>query len=300
MTYHTPILLDACISGINIKAGGTYVDATFGGGGHAREILKRLTDGKVIGIDQDEDAEKEADRIDNKAFTFIPGNFRFIKKYLKMMEITGVDGILADLGVSSHQFDVGERGFSIREEGDLDMRMDRKMSLTAGKVVNSYNEKELARILYQYGEISNARSLASAIVSARINKPVKTTDEFVKIVRRYAPPRIENKYLARVFQAIRIEVNDELGALSEFLNQCPGLLKRQGRLAVISYHSLEDRMVKNLINYGNIDGTAEKDIYGNVSRPLKPVNKKPVVPSAGELESNSRAKSAKLRLAERV
>ena len=300
MAYHIPILLDACIRGINIKAGGTYVDATFGGGGHTREILKKLVNGKVIGIDQDEDAEKEAYGIENKAFTFIPGNFRFIKKFLKVMNISMVDGILADLGVSSHQIDAGERGFSIREDGKLDMRMDRKMSLTAGKVVNTYNEKELARILYQYGEISNARSLASAIVSARINKPIRTTGEFTQVVRKLAPPKTENKYLARVFQAIRIEVNDELKALEEFLNQCPGLLNKGGRLAVISYHSLEDRMVKNLINYGNIEGIAEKDLYGNSSAPLAPVNKKPVVPPEEELKVNSRARSAKLRIAERI
>jgi 16S rRNA (cytosine1402-N4)-methyltransferase len=216
------------------------------------------------------------------------------------MNISTVDGILADLGVSSHQIDAGERGFSIREDGKLDMRMDRKMSLTAGKVVNTYNDKELARILYQYGEISNARSLASAIVSARINKPIRTTGEFTQVVRKLAPPKTENKYLARVFQAIRIEVNDELKALEEFLNQCPGLLNKGGRLAVISYHSLEDRMVKNLINYGNIQGIAEKDLYGNSSAPLAPVNKKPVVPSEEELKVNSRARSAKLRIAERI
>ncbi len=299
MAYHIPILLEACINGLNIKIGGTYVDATFGGGGHTKALLKKVGSGKVIGIDQDEDVENEAEIIKSEAFTFIPGNFRHLKRYLKMMQIKGVEGILADLGVSSHQLDEGLRGFSTRLEGPLDMRMNRKGKLTADSVLNTYNEKDLARVFHQYGEIKNAKSLASAIVSARINKPLKTTADLLSVIKKFAPSKAEFKYYARVYQAIRIEVNDELGALMDFLNQCPALLNKNGRLAVISYHSLEDRMVKNLINYGNIEGKAQKDIYGNLNRPLQPINKKPIIPSPDEIQRNPRARSAKLRIAER-
>ena len=300
MGYHIPILLDACITGLRIRNGGIYVDATFGGGGHSKAILKNITGGKLVGIDQDEDAEKEAENIENEAFTFIPGNFRYIKRYLKMTEITKVEGILADLGVSSHQLDEGERGFSTRLVGHLDMRMDRKSGLTAGKIVNTYNEKELAKIFYRYGEISNAKSLASAIVAARINKPLQTTGDLLEVIKRKAPPHKEFKYFAQVYQAIRIEVNDELGALADFLIQCPDLLRKKGRLAIISYHSLEDRMVKNLINCGNIEGKIEKDLYGNIIKPFRALTRKPVVPSEVEISRNSRARSAKLRIAERI
>jgi 16S rRNA (cytosine1402-N4)-methyltransferase len=300
MNYHTPILLQACIEGLNIRKGGIYVDATFGGGGHSRMILEKLEDGQVIGIDQDEDAASEAEKISDPAFSFIPGNFRHLKRYLKMSGIAKADGILADLGVSSHQIDVAERGFSTRAEGMLDMRMDRNASNTARKVVNSSPEKELVRVFKQYGELRNASALASALVSARINKPVVSTSGLVALARKFAVPGKENKYLAQVFQALRIEVNDEMGALSEFLEQCPELLKPGGRLAIISYHSLEDRLVKNLMNTGRITGGEDRDFYGNLSRPLKPLNKKPVLPSVNELESNPRSRSAKLRIAEKI
>ncbi len=299
MAYHIPILLEASINGLNIKDGGTYVDATFGGGGHTKAILGKISSGKVLGIDQDDEAEIQAEMIKNEAFTFIPGNFRHLKRYLKMMQINGVEGILADLGVSSRQIDENGRGFSTRLEGPLDMRMSTNGKLTAEKVLNTYSEKDLTRVFFRFGEIKNAKSLASAIVSARINKRLKTTGDLVTVAKKFAPSGKEFKYYARVFQAVRIEVNDELGALAEFLNQCSSILNKYGRLAVISYHSLEDRMVKNLINYGNIEGKAEKDLYGNFERPFQPVNKKPIVPSPEEINNNPRARSAKLRIAER-
>ncbi len=300
MTYHIPILIDACIEGLNIREGGTYVDLTFGGGGHTKAILGKLKKGCVLAIDQDEDAGIEAENIDNESFTFIPGNFRFLKMYLKMMNISSVEGIIADLGISSHQIDVSERGFSTRGNGALDMRMDRTTGLTAEKVVNTYNEKDLARVFYQYGEIKNAKSLASAIVSSRINKPLKTNADLLAVAGKFAPPRKEFKYFARVYQSLRIEVNDEMGALAELLSQFPDIVAGGGRIAVISYHSLEDRMVKNLIQFGNIEGKLEKDIYGNSSKPFIPVNKKPIVPAPDEILKNSRARSAKLRIAERI
>lgn len=300
MFYHIPVLLEECIKGLNIKKGGTYVDVTFGGGGHTRAILKKLKEGRVVGIDQDEEAEEEAKKIKDRIFSFTGGNFRFLKQYLKTMGIERVEGIIADLGVSSHQFDIRERGFSTRAEGLLDMRMDRNSDQTAFKVVNTYNEKELTRIFKEYGEIRNARSLALAVISSRINKTIGTTADLQEIARNYAPLKGENKYFARVFQAIRIEVNDEMGALKEFLLQTPDLLNKYGRLVIISYHSLEDRMVKNLMVRGKISGEIEKDFFGNQFKPFKPINKKPVVPSADEISSNNRARSAKLRIAEKT
>jgi len=226
MEYHVPVLLESVIDGLNLKKDGIYVDATFGGGGHTKAILENLAEGKVFGIDQDEDAVREAEKIHNKSFEFIPGNFRFIKRYLSLAGIKTIDGILADLGVSSHQFDVPERGFSIRTDSELDMRMDRSSGVTARTVLNQYKEADLTKMFRQYGEIGNAGKLASAIVSARINKPVQTTSDLLKIIRKFTPAKHENKFFARVFQALRIEVNDELNALKEFLQQCPELLSR--------------------------------------------------------------------------
>jgi 16S rRNA (cytosine1402-N4)-methyltransferase len=300
MEYHVPVLLEPVISGLNIKARGIYVDATFGGGGHTKAILEKIAEGKVIGIDQDEDAAKEAAAIRGKAFEFIPGNFRFITRYLNAAGIKKVDGILADLGVSSHQFDVPERGFSIRSESELDMRMDKSSGITAWSVLNQYKVSELTEIFRQYGEIGNAKKLASVIVSARINQPLKKTTDLLNIVRKFAPGYHTNKFFAKVFQALRIEVNDEMNALKEFLAQCPGLLSREGRLAVIAYHSLEDRMVKNLMLKGNIEGKVEKDIYGNSENPFRPLTRRPVTADEQEIRKNSRARSAKLRIAEKL
>lgn len=297
--YHKPVMLQECIEALDIKEGGVYVDVTFGGGGHSRAILERFEDGKLYAFDQDSDAKKNTEAIDHKGFTFVGANFRHMKRYLKMHGVTGVDGILADLGVSSYQIDEGERGFSTRFEGELDMRMDRDSAKSAKEIVNTYSEKDLHKVLGMYGEVRNAKTLASALVAARTNKQIVTSGDLKEVLGRFAPRGKENKYFAQVFQALRIEVNDELKALEDMLVQAGEMLNDGGRLVVMSYHSLEDRMVKNFINKGNVEGKEEKDFYGNLLRPLKPLNKKPITASAEEIVLNSRARSAKLRIAEK-
>ena len=273
---------------------------TFGGGGHSKAILNQLTTGHLIAFDQDQDAEQNAQQLAKEAgersFTFIESNFRYLKKFLRLHGITEVDGILADLGVSSHQFDEPSRGFTIRAEGVLDMRMDQAAAKSAREVVNEYEEQDLIHILSAYGEVRNARTLAREIVNLRMNQPIETNEQLKAIALKNAPKGRDLKYLAQVFQAIRIEVNEEMEALKEFLIQAGEVLKAEGRLVVMSYHSLEDRPVKNFINKGNIKGVDEKDFYGNPIRVLDPVNRKPIVPSAAEIEENSRARSAKLRI----
>ncbi len=299
--YHLPVMLQECIEGLAIKENGIYVDVTFGGGGHSREILKHLgEEGKLFGFDQDKDAKLNAQKIEKRSFTFIEANFRYLKRYLKLHGIKQVDGILADLGISSHQIDKPERGFSTRSDAKLDMRMDQKSELTARKVINEYEEGQLHKLLGIYGEIKNARSLASAIVSERFVKPFETTNDLIQLLERFAPRHREFKYYAQVFQAIRIEVNDEMGALEDFLEQSAEMIKPGGRLVVESYHSLEDRMVKNFINKGKVFGELEKDFFGNPLKPFQAVNRKLITASEEELKKNNRARSAKLRIAERI
>ncbi|RIV73958.1 16S rRNA (cytosine(1402)-N(4))-methyltransferase RsmH [Flagellimonas aequoris] len=296
--YHNPVLLQESVDGLNIKQDGVYVDVTFGGGGHSREILKRLGEGgKLFAFDQDEDALQNA--IDDDRFQLINQNFRYLKQYLKFYGIRKVDGILADFGVSSHQFDEAERGFSIRFNADLDMRMDRTNALSAFEVVNAYSQEDLATVLFQYGELRNANAMAKTIVVAREQKPIKTTDDLKMVLGKFLPKMKENKILAQIYQAIRIEVNQEIEVLKEFLMQVPELLNQGGRLSMISYHSLEDRLVKRFIRDGRFEGEPEKDFYGNISVPLKKVGGL-IVPSAEEIAQNNRARSAKLRIAEKI
>jgi 16S rRNA (cytosine1402-N4)-methyltransferase len=296
--YHIPVMLEPCIEGLDIDPNGVYVDLTFGGGGHSKEILKRLEKGHLYGFDQDADAE--ANVPDDPRFTFIQANFRDFRKYLRLYEVTKVDGILADLGISSHQIDEPTRGFSTRFEGELDMRMSAAMSISAKDVLNTYDEGQLHKIFGIYGEVKNAKTLAQAIVAQRAISPFTTTESFKSLLQRYAPRGKEFKYFAQVFQALRIEVNDEMGALEDMLMQTIEVLKPGGRLVVMSYHSLEDRLVKNFINKGKFQGEVEKDFYGNLIRPLEPVVRKAIVASSGEIQRNSRARSAKLRIAKRV
>jgi 16S rRNA (cytosine1402-N4)-methyltransferase len=296
--YHIPVMLDPCIEGLDIDPNGVYVDLTFGGGGHSKEILKHLERGHLYGFDQDADAE--ANVPDDPRFTFIQANFRDFKKYLRLYEVTKVDGILADLGISSHQIDEPTRGFSTRFEGELDMRMSAAMSVSAKDVINTYEEGQLHKIFGIYGEVKNAKTLAQAIVAQRASSPFTTTESFKSLLQRYAPRGKEFKYFAQVFQALRIEVNDEMGALEDMLMQTIEVLKPEGRLVVMSYHSLEDRLVKNFINKGKFQGEVEKDFYGNLIRPLEPVIRKAIVASSEEIQKNSRARSAKLRIAKRV
>lgn len=296
--YHIPVMLEQCIEGLNIDPNGVYVDLTFGGGGHSKEILKQLENGHLYGFDQDTDAE--ANVPDDPRFTFIQANFRDFKKYLRLYEVLKVDGILADLGISSHQIDEPTRGFSTRFEGELDMRMSAAMSISAKDVLNTYEESHLHKIFGIYGEIKNAKTLAQAIVAQRALSPFTTTESFKSLLRRYAPRGKEFKYFAQVFQALRIEVNDEMGALEDMLMQTIEVLKPEGRLVVMSYHSLEDRLVKNFINKGKFQGEVEKDFYGNLIRPLEPVIRKALVASSDEIQKNNRARSAKLRIAKRL
>ena len=300
MEYHVPVLLKECIEGLAIKPNGIYVDVTFGGGGHSKEILKYLKGGRLIAFDQDEDARKNAEEIQHSSFTFIDGNFRFLKRYLKGEGITEVDGILADLGISSHQIDSAERGFSTRFDAELDMRMDKAAEKSAKDIINQYSEAELHKIFGMYGEIKNAKTAAQLIVKERVNKKITRTEELRNILRQIAPRGKENKYYAQVFQALRIEVNEELKVLEEFLEQTDKVIKKGGRLVVMSYHSLEDRLVKNYIAKGKFHGELEKDIYGNFEKPFEAVSKKPVEASEEELEKNPRARSAKLRIAEKI
>lgn len=292
--YHIPALLEQSIEGLDIKPEGTYVDVTFGGGGHSRAIMSRLgTGGRLVGMDQDMDAW--ANRLDDPRFTFAHGNFAYLKNFLRYYGIDGVDGILADLGVSFHHFDALDRGFTFRGDAPLDMRMNRSASFTARDLVNGYDEERLAQVLYLYGELKASRRLAAAIVKAR---PVNTTGELVAIARPMIKPAHEKKELSMLFQALRIEVNGELNALRKLLDQSLEVLKPGGRLAVITYHSLEDRLVKNFMRTGNVEGQQEKDFFGRVNTPWRVVTGKVIVPSEEEVERNSRSRSAKLRVAE--
>jgi 16S rRNA (cytosine1402-N4)-methyltransferase len=295
--YHVPVLLAESVNGLEIKANGDYVDVTFGGGGHSREIFSRLKTGRLFAFDQDEDAAANIIRDDR--FFFIRHNFKYMRNFLTFYNVDQVDGILADLGVSSHDFDVAERGFSFRFDGDLDMRMNRDSSQTAADIVNTYSEEQLRTIFREYGEIDNAGRLARQLVSVRNVKPVKSIEQFKEALGPCVPRFQESKYLAKVFQALRIETNKEMDVLHEFLEQSIQLLKPGGRLVVITYHSLEDRMVKNFIKSGDFSGKQEKDFFGNVESPLQAVNRKVIVPSEEEIEQNPRARSAKLRIAEK-
>lgn len=295
--FHKSVLLTESIDALAIRQAGIYVDATFGGGGHSREILKRLGEGKLFGFDQDESAIQNVP--DDTRFTMINSNFRYIRNFLKLYRATPVDGILADLGISSHQIDVPERGFSTRFDAGLDMRMDTRAKLTAREVVNNYPEEKLAAVLHEYGEIRNANKVARILTARRKEKSLETTGELKAFLEPFAVKGRENKYFAQVFQALRIEVNREMEALKEFLEQATNLLRPGGRLVVISYHSLEDKLVKNYFRAGKFSGEAEKDFYGNTHTPLQPVNRKPIVPSDEEVAENPRARSARLRIAEK-
>lgn len=298
MEYHNPVLLKETVDGLNIKPDGVYVDVTFGGGGHSREIMKRLgPKGRLFGFDQDEDAQ--ANVIDDERFVLIPENFRFIKRFLRFHGVKEVDGILGDLGVSSHQFDVAERGFSTRFDAGLDMRMSRKNELNAYMVVNEYEEQQLKKMFFDYGELKNAGALANTIVNARKESPIKNTEELKRVLSRFLPAHKSNKILAQIYQAIRIEVNEEIEVLKEFLQQSLEALKPGGRLSVISYHSLEDRLVKRFMRNGMFEGEPERDVFGRFEVPFKIIEKL-IVPTEEEIAVNNRARSAKLRVAEKI
>lgn len=297
--YHIPALLDECIEGLNIRPDGTYVDVTFGGGGHSRAIMSHLgSGGRLYGLDQDMDAY--ANRLDDSRFTFVHSNFAFLRNFMRYYGVNQVDGILADLGVSFHHFDEAERGFSFRADAPLDMRMNRLASTDAAQVVNTYDEARLAQVLYLYGELKQSRRMAAALVKARASQPLMTTGQLIEAVKPFIKPAQEKKELAQVFQALRIEVNHEMDVLRRLLEQSLGLLRPGGRLVVITYHSLEDRLVKNFVRSGNVEGRVEKDFYGRVNAPLRAVNNKVIVPSDDEIQANPRSRSAKLRIAERV
>jgi len=298
MEYHNPVLLRETVNGLNIKPNGVYVDVTFGGGGHSREILKHLgKEGKLIAFDQDLDALENS--IDDPRFLLINENFRFLKRFLRFYGHKEVDGILGDFGVSSHQFDVAERGFSTRFEADLDMRMNQESGFSAFEVVNNYEESQLRNVFYQYGELRSAPGMARIIVEARKEGEIKTSEQLKKALGRFLPRHRENKILAQIYQAIRIEVNQELDALKEFLLQTVEVLKPEGRLSLISYHSLEDRLVKRFMKNGLFEGQPEKDVFGRVEVPFKPIGKF-IIPSEKEIKENNRARSAKLRIAEKI
>lgn len=299
MSYHKPVMLAECIEGLAIDPEGTYVDVTFGGGGHSMAILEKLKGGKLISFDQDDDARKQSENISHPSFIFCQANFRYMKKYLKLNGVTKVNGILADLGISSHQIDSPERGFSTRYDGPLDMRMDTKNSLTAAKVLNDYPEAELHKIFGMYGEVKNAKTLAKLVEQQRAVKKFEKINDLIELLKTIAPRGKEFKYYAQVFQGLRIEVNQEMQALEEFLLQCGEVMEKGGRLVVMSYHSLEDRPVKNYINTGKMYGEVEKDFYGNQLRPFQAVTRKPVEATEEEVKENNRARSAKLRIAEK-
>jgi 16S rRNA (cytosine1402-N4)-methyltransferase len=301
LPYHVPVMLTDCLEGLHLQPEGIYVDVTFGGGGHSKAILAKLGEkGRLLSFDQDPDAKANAQAIEDKRFTFVDANFRYLQKYLRLYGVKQVDGILGDLGVSSHQFDTPERGFSTRFEAELDMRMNPRAGTTARELVNTYSAEDLHKILGMYGELHNAKTAAQALVAARANRPLETVQDLKNALQRYAPRGKENKYFAQVFQALRIEVNDEMGALQEFLTQTADVLKPAGRLVVMSYHSLEDRLVKNFINKGKFFGEVEKDLFGNELKPLASVTRKPLEASEEEITQNPRARSAKLRIAEKV
>ena len=296
--YHIPVLLNESIEGMNLHADGIYADMTFGGGGHSKEILRRMgEDCHLYSFDQDEDAEKNI--VDDKRFTFVRSNFRYLRNFMRYYGVEQLDGILADLGVSSHHFDDSERGFSFRFDGKLDMRMNKRAGMTAADIVNTYDDEKLADVFYLYGELKNSRKLAATIAKARQQKQITTIGEFLDIIKPLFGREREKKELAKVFQALRIEVNHEMEALKEMLYEATDLLKPGGRLVVITYHSLEDRMVKNLIKAGNIEGKVEQDFYGNVQSPFRAVNNKVIVPTDEEVNQNPRSRSAKLRIAEK-
>lgn len=297
MEYHNPVLLKETVDGLNIKPDGVYVDVTFGGGGHSREIMRRLgPNGKLFAFDQDTDALANA--IDDERFTLINENFRFIKRFLRFHGVKEVDGILGDLGVSSHQFDVAERGFSTRFDAELDMRMNQNDAISAYHVVNEYEENDLRRIFAEYGELTTAKGLANAIVTARKEQPIRNTEQLKKVLSKFLPAHKSNKILAQIYQAIRIEVNQEMEVLKEFLEQSLEILKPGGRLSVISYHSLEDRLVKRFMKNGMFEGEPERDFFGRFEVPFKLIGKM-IVPSEAEIKANNRARSAKLRIAEK-
>lgn len=298
MKYHNPVLLTESVEGLNIKNNGVYVDVTFGGGGHSKEILKQLGDeGRLIAFDQDEEAV--ANEIQDERFTLINENFRYLGQFLKFYGIKKVDGILADFGVSSHQFDSAERGFSTRFEAELDMRMTKRNELSAYEVINQYEHKQLRKVFFEYGELRNAEAMTSEIILAREKEPIKTSTELKVVLKRFLPAHKEHKILAQIYQAIRIEVNQELEAIKEFLMQTPALLDKEGRLSIISYHSLEDRLVKRFIQMGKFEGEIEKDFYGAPHTPFKKIGNL-IVPTKEEIKQNNRARSAKLRIAERI
>ena len=296
-TYHNPVMLQECLDGLDINPEGTYIDVTFGGGGHSKAIFDKLTTGRLISFDQDPDAKKNA--WEAKNFDFIASNFAFVKNHLRLLGISKVDGILGDLGVSSHQFDEGSRGFSIRGDYPLDMRMNQSSDIDAKHIVNTYEEDELISILRKYGEVKSPGKVAGTICRARSRKEINTTGELNEILIPIAPHRKENKFLAQIYQAIRIEVNNEMDVLEKFLQQTTEILKPQGRLVIMSYHSLEDRLVKNFMKRGSFDGKIEKDFFGNILKPFTEINRKPITPTEEELEINNRSRSAKLRIAER-
>ncbi len=298
--YHQPVMLEKCIEALRIDPKGIYVDVTFGGGGHSIKIVEQLSGGRLIAFDQDEDARQQAEKITSRSFTFCQANFMFMKRYLKLNGVTKVQGILADLGVSSHQIDSPARGFSTRFDGPLDMRMDKSISRTAASVLNEYTEDQLHKLFGMYGELKNAKTAARLVVQQRINKSFERTEDLKGALQQIAPRGKENKYFAQVFQALRIEVNDELKALEDFLHQCGEVMEKGGRLVVMSYHSLEDRMVKNYINKGKVFGDVEKDFYGHSIKPFEAVHRKPIEASPEEVEQNRRARSAKLRVAEKI
>jgi len=299
MEYHKPVLLNESVDGMNITGSETCVDVTFGGGGHSREIVKRLGEkGRLFGFDQDKDAV--ANSLVDERFTLVQQNFRYLKNFLKFHQAVPVDCVLADLGVSSHQFNEGERGFSIRFEGPLDMRMDQSGDLTAEKIINDYEEVDLIRIFREYGEVKNAQKLVFEIVNTRDSGRITKTKELIEIIEDCVPGKFRNKYLAQVFQALRIEVNDEMGALKDMLEQSYEVLRPGGRLSVITYHSLEDRLVKNFFKKGKFEGELEKDFFGNPQLKFKLINRKPILPTEEEIKNNNRARSAKLRVAEKI
>ena len=295
--YHVPVLLEESVSGLNIDPDGVYLDLTFGGGGHSREILKRLKDGCLIGFDQDADAL--ANVPDDDRFIFVNHNFRYLRNFLRYCGYDEADGILADLGVSSHEFDEAGRGFSFRFDAELDMRMNQRSRLKATDILNTYSEEDLTRIFRNYGEVDNAKRLVDLIVKARAEKMITRSEEFLQVIAPCVPKQKEKKYLAQVYQALRIEVNGELEALEDMLKEAERALRPGGRLVVITYHSLEDRIVKNFLKSGNFEGKVEKDFYGHVKRNFELVNRKVIVPSEEEIERNPRARSAKLRIAEK-
>lgn len=297
--YHVPVLFNESIQALDIPKSGVVIDVTFGGGGHSREILKRLgKNGVLVSFDQDDDAL--LNKLNDERAILVNANFRFLINFIKFYDLMDADAILADLGVSSHQFDTGNRGFSIREEGKLDMRMNQNASLSAHKVINSYSEVDLFRIFNSYADLQNTKKVVYTITNARKKKSIETTKELVDLLSELVPQNKKHQFLAQVFQAIRIEVNDEMGALMEMLEQSAKVLKEGGRLVVISYHSIEDRLVKNFIRSGNFEGELQKDLFGRVSKPFEVVNNKPIIPTPEEIEKNPRARSAKMRVAIRT